>query len=84
MADTDSDVRNPVATQRFLELVEAMGAARDHRRGWKREVADVMGLAPSHLSKILVGERGVGIDLVYIMRVVGSDDFDIVLLGKLK
>lgn len=42
MADADSDVRNPVATQRFLELVESMGEAREHRRGWKREVAELL------------------------------------------
>lgn len=47
-------------TRRFRRLVEYLGAQRGNARGWKQQVAEAIGVHPSHLSKVMAGEREIG------------------------
>lgn len=50
-------------TTRYIALIEQLGEKTLHARGWKRRVAEELGINESTLSKILKGTRVVGIDL---------------------
>lgn len=50
-------------TERFQWLVDQLGAERGFARGWKKEVADLVGISPSHLAKIMSGDRMVGLEV---------------------
>jgi len=54
-------VDNPgeLAQRRFRELLQALGEERQHAHGWKKAVAEEVGISPSHLSRVLAGERDV-------------------------
>ncbi len=53
-----------IATQRYIELIEALGREMGEQRGWKAEAASKLGIAPAHLSRIIAGDKKVGQDLV--------------------
>lgn len=50
-----------LAQTRFRELLEALGSERSFAHGWKREIADAVGISPSHLSRVMAGERQVSL-----------------------
>lgn len=39
-------------TLRFLELLDQLAEERDHRRGWKAQVARQLGISPSYVTKL--------------------------------
>ena len=53
----------PDPTQRYLELIDQLGRGMDRPRGWRRRVADQLGIDESTLSKIMAGKRVVGWEL---------------------
>lgn len=53
----------PDPTQRYLELIDQLGRAIDRPRGWRRRVAEQLGIDESTLSKIVAGKRVVGWEL---------------------
>jgi transcriptional regulator with XRE-family HTH domain len=50
-------------TSRYVELVEQLGDKAGRAHGWRRRVAEQLGISESTLSKILKGTRVVGMDL---------------------
>lgn len=50
-------------TARYVALANQLGEKTSHARGWRRRVAEDLGVDESTLSKILNGSRAVGIDL---------------------
>jgi transcriptional regulator with XRE-family HTH domain len=56
-------VTRPDPTQRYLELIDQLGRGMDRPRGWRRRVADQLGIDESTLSKIVAGKRVVGWEL---------------------
>lgn len=56
-------VPRPDPTQRYLELIDRLGRDMDRPRGWRRRVADQLGIDESTLSKIIAGKRVVGWEL---------------------
>jgi hypothetical protein len=50
-------------TARYVKLIEALGHELGHVRGWKKLAADRLGIRGDHLSKILAGEKPVGLEL---------------------
>lgn len=50
-------------TSRYIELVEHLGDELGRAHGWRRRVAEQLGINDSTLSKILKGTRVVGMDL---------------------
>lgn len=56
-------VTRPDPTQRYLELIDRLGRAMDRPRGWRRRVAEQLGVDESTLSKIVAGKRVVGWEL---------------------
>jgi transcriptional regulator with XRE-family HTH domain len=56
-------VTRPDPTQRYLELIDQLGRAIDRPRGWRRRVAEQLGIDESTLSKIVAGNRVVGWEL---------------------
>ncbi len=53
----------PDPTQRYLELIDQLGRAIERPRGWRRRVAEQLGIDESTLSKIVSGKRVVGWEL---------------------
>jgi transcriptional regulator with XRE-family HTH domain len=56
-------VTRPDPTQCYLGLIDQLGRAMDRPRGWRRRVAEQLGIDESTLSKIVSGKRVVGWDL---------------------
>ncbi len=54
---TRADHAPDLAQQRFRQIISDMGAELGHVHGWKRTVAQRLGIAPSHLSRIIAGKR---------------------------
>jgi transcriptional regulator with XRE-family HTH domain len=50
-------------TRRYIQLVDALGDQMGRKHGWRREVAEQLGVDPSTLSRILKGTRPVGWEL---------------------
>jgi hypothetical protein len=50
-------------TSRYVELIEQLGDKTGRAHGWRRRVAEQLGINESTLSKILKGTRVVGMDL---------------------
>jgi transcriptional regulator with XRE-family HTH domain len=56
-------MRRADLTSRYIELVEQLGDKSGRAHGWRRRVAEQLGINESTLSKILKGTRVVGMDL---------------------
>lgn len=44
-------------TERYALLIRQLGSELGYVRGWKRRVADLLGVHPSYVSRILSGEK---------------------------
>jgi transcriptional regulator with XRE-family HTH domain len=64
-------------TSRYVELVGQLGDKTGRAHGWRRRVAEQLGIDESTLSKILKGTRVVGVDLAEraIERLKLSSDY---------
>lgn len=47
----------PFATEKYLGLVEELGAVYGRGRGWKSKVAAKLGVTPSYISQITTGRN---------------------------
>ena len=57
------DVAAVDLTARYVELVEELGKELGHEHGWRRQVAEQLGIDQPTLSKIMRGDRQVGWEL---------------------
>jgi transcriptional regulator with XRE-family HTH domain len=84
MAPGENDVheQTDALTQQYLRLIHNLGDDLGYARGWKQRVAKRLGITPSYLSKILVGERRVGLDVAErAERALGLDPGSLVAFG---
>jgi len=64
-----------VAAQQYRKLVRQLGRDRGERRGWKADVARLLKVHPSYISKVIAGEiHEVGADV--IKRAIDATDVD--------
>lgn len=62
--DNPPGIRPDRATAAYVNLVNWLGSEERNARGWKKRAVDRLGITPQHLSKILSGEKQVGVELV--------------------
>lgn len=55
-------------TDDYLASIEAIGKRMNYARGWKTAAARELGISPSYLSRIVSGERMVGIKLEHRLK----------------
>lgn len=59
----DGWTMDDVINHQYRALAEDLGKEYGHAFGWKRQVADRLGIGASHLSRILSGEKRIGVEL---------------------
>ena len=60
---------------RYIELVLFLGEQRDFAYGWKSEASDLLGISPSHLTRLLTHDRIAGRELAE--RAAEACSFDV-------
>lgn len=69
-----SDDRGELLRLRYQQLIEELGAEYGKAHGWKRQVADRLGISPAHLTRIRKGTRNVSLEAAVTAAVrVGFD-----------